>query len=180
SSMPVTSIDAGLFFDRDTDVRGDRYLHTLEPRLFYLNAPYHDQSDMPLFDTRPLTFSWGQLFRDNRYSGADRQADANQLTMALTSRLIRESHGREKLSASIGQILYFEDSRVVLGNERPVQDGKSAWIGDVNYAINDRWTMGASYQWNPTSKREDLASFRTRYLIGNDGIVNLSYRYRRN
>ena len=53
------SIDAGLFFDRDTTFRGERFLHTLEPRLFYLNAPYHDQSDMPLFDTRPMTFSWG-------------------------------------------------------------------------------------------------------------------------
>jgi LPS-assembly protein len=180
SSIPITSVDAGLYFDRDTLFRGERFLHTLEPRLFYLNAPYHDQSDMPLFDTRPLTFSWGQLFRDNRYSGADRQADANQLTMALTTRLIRESDGREKLSASVGQILYFEDSRTVVGREVPVEDGKSAWVADANYAINDRWTVGASYQWNPTSKREDLASFRTRYLIGDDGIVNLSYRYRRN
>ena len=180
SSMPVTSIDAGLFFDRNTTFRGDRFLHTLEPRLFYLNTPYHDQADMPLFDTRPLTFSWGQLFRDNRYSGADRQADANQLTMALTTRLIRESNGREKLSASVGQILYFEDSRTTVGGEIPVQDGKSAWVADANYAINDRWTIGASYQWNPTSRREDLASVRTRYLIGDDGIANLSYRYRRN
>ena len=45
-------------------------------------VPYTDQADMLLFDTQPLTFSWGQLFRDNRYSGADRQADANQLTLA--------------------------------------------------------------------------------------------------
>ena len=27
-----------------------------------------------------MTYSWGQLFRDNRFTGADRQADANQLT----------------------------------------------------------------------------------------------------
>ncbi len=180
SSTPITSIDAGLFFDRDTIFRGESFLHTLEPRLFYLNAPYRSQDDMPLFDTRPLTFSWGQLFRDNRYSGADRQADANQMTLALTSRMIRESDGREKLSASIGQIFYFEDSRTVVGGEIPVEDGRSAWVADANYAINDRWTIGASYQWNPTSRSEDLASFRTRYLIGNDGIVNLSYRYRRN
>ena len=180
SSIPITTVDAGLYFDRDMQFRGETFLHTLEPRLFYLNAPYHDQSDMPLFDTRPLTFSWGQLFRDNRYSGADRQSDANQMTLALTSRMIRESDGREKLSASIGQIFYFEESRTVVGNEIPVDDGRSAWIADTNYAINDRWTIGASYQWNPTSRSEDLASVRTRYLIGDDGIVNLAYRYRRN
>src|SRR5690606_21526376 len=179
-SQPIGSVDAGLFFDRDTRFRGETFLHTLEPRLFYLNSPYREQGDMPLFDTRPMTFSWGQLFRDNRYSGADRQGDANQLTTALTTRLIREADGREKLSASVGQIRYFEDARVTLGNEVPVQKGSSSWVADANYAINDRWTVGASYQWNQTSRREDLASIRTRYLIGDDGIVNLAYRYRRN
>jgi LPS-assembly protein len=180
SNIPITTVDAGLFFDRQTVFRGESFLHTLEPRLFYLRAPYHDQRDMPLFDTGPLSFSWGQLFRDNRYSGADRQADANQMTLAMTTRMIRESDGREKLSASIGQIFYFDESRTVLGNEIPVDQGRSAWVADANYAVNDRWTIGASYQWNPTNRSEDLASFRTRYLIGDDGIVNLSYRYRRN
>ena len=53
-------------------------------------APYRDQDGLPIFDTGPTTFSWGQLFRDNRYTGADRQTDANQLTAALTTRLISE------------------------------------------------------------------------------------------
>lgn len=180
SSMPITSVDAGLFFERNMKFRGDSFLHTLEPRMFYLNAPYRDQSGLPLFDTRPLTFSWGQLFRDNRYSGADRQADANQLTLALTTRMIRESDGREKLSASIGQIHYFDDSRTSIAGESPVGEGKSAWISDTTYAINDRWTISAGYQWNPSSRSDDLISMRTRYLIRDEGIVNLSYRYRRN
>lgn len=178
-SLPVATLDAGLYFDRHTRWGDSDYLNTLEPRIFYFNAPYRDQSGIPLFDTRPLTFGWGQLFRDNRYSGADRQADGNQLTLAVSSRLIREADGREKLSASLGQIRYFEDSRVTVPGENPVQQGKSAWIMDANYAPNDRWTIGASYQWDPKAGRRDLASLRTRYLIGDDGIVNLSYRYRR-
>ncbi|KAF1698547.1 LPS-assembly protein LptD [Pseudoxanthomonas jiangsuensis] len=178
-SLPVASLDAGLYFDRDTTWDGDAYLHTLEPRLFYLNAPYREQDGLPLFDTRPFTFSWGQLFRDNRYSGADRQTDANQLTVALTTRLIRQADGREKLSASLGQIRYFEDSRVVAPGETPVAQGKSAWVADANYMINDRWNLGASYQWDPKFRREDLASVRARYLWPNDGVVNLGYRYRR-
>ena len=180
ASHAIGSVDAGLFFDRSTRFRGEEYLHTLEPRLFYLNVPYREQDHMPRFDTRPMTFSWGQLFRDNRYSGADRQGDANQLTTALTTRLIRESDGREKLSASLGQIRYFEDARVTLDNEAPIQKGESAWVVDANYAINDRWTVGAAYQWNPATRREDLATFRTRYLVGDDGVINLAYRYRRN
>src|SRR3546814_3890725 len=98
SDLPISSLDAGLYFDRNIRFRGDDYVNTLEPRLFYLNVPYRNQDNLPIFDTGPMTFSWGQLFRDNRFSGADRQTDANQLTMAVTSRLIRESDGRAKRS----------------------------------------------------------------------------------
>ena len=179
-SLPIASLDAGLYFDRDANWGGQTFLQTLEPRLFYLHAPFRDQTALPLFDTQPLTFSWGQLFRDNRYTGADRQSDANQLTVALTTRLLRQSDGREKLSASLGQIHYLDDSRVTLPGETPVERGKSAWVADSTWSINDRWTIGGSYQWDPKFRRQDLASFRTRYLIGDDGIVNLGYRYRRN
>ena len=180
-SLPITTIDAGLFFDRDTSIKGKSYLQTLEPRVFYLNTPYRDQSGLPLFDTRAFTFSWGQLFRDSRYTGADRQNDANQLTLALSTRFIDQTTGKERFSASIGQIQYFDESRVtVTPGGAPVEKGKSAWIADSNYMINDRWTLGATYQWDPKYKREDLASVRARYLMSNDGVVNLSYRYRIN
>ena len=79
-SLPIGSIDAGLFFDRETSIRGKSFLQTLEPRLFYLRTPYRNRDELPIFDTRDFTFSWGQLFRDSRYTGADRQNDANQLT----------------------------------------------------------------------------------------------------
>lgn len=179
-SLPIASIDAGLFFDRNASFRGDRYLHTLEPRLFYLYAPYRNQDNLPRFDTRNLTFSWGQLFRDNRFSGADRQADANQLTLALSTRMLRESDGREKLALSVGQIRYFDDSRVGLTpTSGQIEDGKSSWVAEGSYAVNDRWTFNAGYQWDPKERRDELVSLRTRYLIGDYGIANLGYRYRR-
>ncbi|MBB1088471.1 LPS assembly protein LptD [Lysobacter sp. SG-8] len=178
-SMPITSIDAGLFFDRETRIGGENYLHTLEPRIYYLNVPYRDQSGIPSFDTAPMTYSWGQLFRDNRYTGADRQTDANQLTAALTTRLISEDDGRERLAASIGQIQYFDDVRTTLGSEQPIEQGKSAWIADVSVSPNDRWKINVGYQWDPKFKGEDLASVRLRYLLKDSGVINLGYRYRR-
>lgn len=179
-SLPVTSLDAGMFFDRETHLNDTPFLHTLEPRLYYLNVPYRDQSGLPLFDTRPFTFSWGQLFRDTRYSGPDRQNDAHQLTLALSTRLINQISGQEKLSASIGQIQYFDDSQVTTPGELPVEKGKSAWVADMNWALTDRWSLGGTYQWNPSYRKEDLMSFRARYLLPEDGVINLGYRYRRN
>jgi LPS-assembly protein len=179
-SVPITSVDAGLYFDRETVIRGDRYLHTVEPRIYYLRVPYEDQTGLPIFDTSPLTFSWGQLFRDSRFSGADRQSDANQLTTALTTRLISEDDGRERLSVSVGQIKYFDDSRVVMPGEPLIQQGKSAWVAETTIAPSDRWNISAAYQWDPKYRGTNLASLRARYLIGDEGIVNIGYRYRRN
>jgi LPS-assembly protein len=91
----------------------------LEPRLFYLYVPYRDQNDIPLFDSSPDGSRYDWLFRRNRFVGADRMGDANQLTAAVTTRVIDGASGRERLRASIGQIQYFEDRRVTLTPERP-------------------------------------------------------------
>jgi LPS-assembly protein len=177
-SLPIASLDAGLYFDRDTSWGGESFLQTLEPRLFYLRVPYRNQSNLPLFDTRDLTFSWGQLFRDNRFTGADRQTNANQVTLAMTSRLIRQSDGKEKLTASLGEILYFDSPRVGV-TQPPAERSRSAWVADANWAVSDRWTIGGSYQWDPDLHRKNLSTIRTQYLIGDEGVANFSYRYRR-
>jgi len=149
--------------------------------MYYLRVPYENQDDLPLFDTAPMTFSWGQLFRDNRYTGPDRQTDANQITVAVTSRLISSDDGRERLAASFGQIHYLDDSRVTttIGDDLAVEKGRSAWVADLSVSPSDRWTINAAYQWDPKFRREDLASLRARYLVGDSGVVNIGYRYRR-
>ncbi|WP_246064618.1 LPS assembly protein LptD [Pseudoluteimonas lycopersici] len=178
-SLPIASFDAGMYFDRDMDVRGHGFIQTLEPRIFYLYAPYRDQTDLPLFDTRAMTFSWGSLFRDNSFTGADRQTNANQVTVALSSRFLRQSDGFEKLVLNLGQIRYFDPPQVSTNSTIPAERSQSRWVADATYAVNDRWSMNGSYQWDPTDKRQYLASFSTRYLIGEDGVANLGYRYRR-
>jgi LPS-assembly protein len=110
-NLLVSSIDTGLFFERMFE---NGLQHTLEPRLYYLNVPFQDQSDTPLFDTSTPDFSVSQLFRDNRFIGGDRVGDTNQLTLALTSRIINPNTGDELLRASVGQIYYFEDRKVSL------------------------------------------------------------------
>ena len=178
-SLPIASFDAGMYFDRDTSVGGHGFIQTLEPRIYYLYAPYRDQNDLPIFDTRAMTFSWGSLFRDNRFTGADRQINANQLTLALSSRFLRQSDGFEKLVVNLGQIRYFDPPQVAIGTTPPTARVQSRWVADATYAINDRWNLNGSYQWDPETKQKYLASFNTRYLIGDDGVVNLGYRYRR-
>ena len=55
------------------------------------------------FDSSLPQFSFAELFRDNRFSGADRVGDANQLSAALTTKFINDS-GEELLSARCAAI----------------------------------------------------------------------------
>ena len=114
-ALPIASIDSGLIFERDAHLFGQAYTQTLEPRLYYLYVPYRNQDALPLFDTNLMTFNYWQLFSTNQYSGADRQMNANNLTGAVTTRLL-DAGGAERLSASFGQIRYFTPQRVQLPN----------------------------------------------------------------
>jgi len=176
---PIASLDAGLFFERGARLFGKNYLQTLEPRLYYLNVPYENQDDLPIFDTQELTFSFEQLFRANRFTGADRQMDANQATVALTTRLLEEASGRERLSASVGKIRYFEPQRVQLPGVPAMDPEGSAVVGDLELTLSDRWRVGLSQQWDPEDELSDLSALRAQYRWRPDAVFNFAYRFRR-
>ncbi|MDO7653244.1 MAG: LPS-assembly protein LptD, partial [Porticoccus sp.] len=112
-TVPVGIIDTGLYFERDTTLLSG-YTQTFEPRLYMVYSKYEDQSDLPDFDTSLLTFSYSQLFRDDRFVGGDRIGDAEQISVGFTTRLIDQSTGIERLRASLGQIFYLDDRYVSL------------------------------------------------------------------
>src|SRR5207237_1119406 len=87
-TTPITSGDGGIVFERDASLFGQSFVQTLEPRAFYVYIPFRDQSKIPVFDSALDDFNFGQLFSENRYLGNDRIGDANQLTVAVSSRLI--------------------------------------------------------------------------------------------
>lgn len=176
-SLPIASFDAGAFFERQVDWGGGM-LQTLEPRLFYLYVPYRDQDDLPLFDTQPLTFGWPGLFRSNRFSGGDRQGDANQVTLALTTRLLDGEDGRERLSASLGRIHFFETPRVTLPGAPALSDEGSAWVAEGRLALTERWSLGLAHQWDPEGERTALSAVRSQWRFDRGGLLNAAYRYR--
>ncbi len=178
-TTPIASLDAGLLFERNVSWFDRNLRQTLEPRLYYLYVPYRNQDALPLFDTQELTFSFGQLFRTNRFAGADRQADANQLTAALTTSLFDADNGDEIARASVGQIRYFDEQRVQLPGVPPRDFSQSAYVGELDLRLDDRWRVAVTQQWNPETDRTDLSSVRLQRRFGERSVANLSYRYRR-
>ena len=105
-------------FERDWQVFDTDFVQTLEPRAFYVYIPFATRAQAPVFDTALDDFNFSQLFTENRYLGNDRIGDANQLTLALTSRFLDPDTGAERLRVAVGQRFYFQDQRVTL-NEPP-------------------------------------------------------------
>src|SRR5947209_568907 len=78
-SLPIFSVDSGLIYERETNALGQGVIQTLEPRLYYVNIPFRDQNQIPLFDTAIADFNYAQIFSENMFSGGDRINDARQL-----------------------------------------------------------------------------------------------------
>jgi len=173
----ILSFDTGLFFERDND-RG--MVQTLEPRLFYLYVPFRDQEGLPDFDTAPFTFGFSQLFHFNRFTGADRQSDANQLSLALTTRSINRVSGHELWSLSFGQIIYFEDQRVVPADAGDLlDDSASPFIAEFVLHPTKRLSSRISFEWDWQNSEIDVAVLGVTHRAANGRRLGAEYRFRR-
>lgn len=177
-TLPILSLDSGLFFERDLNI-GTGVIQTLEPRAYFLYVPHESQDDIPLFDTSEYDFSFNQLFRDNRFSGADRVADANQLTLALTSRFLESDSGKERLRASIGSIIYFEDLDVTLTpTSTPISNSSSDLVAELSTNLTEYWSARSALQYDPHSSKTQKATVGFHYRNGNNKLFNATYRSR--
>ena len=177
-TTPVVSLDAGSFFERSSRWGQTDFVQTLEPRLFYLYVPEKSQDDIPVFDTGDYDFNFWTLFRENRFSGPDRMGDANQLALALTTRLLDPENGVQRFSASLGSLLYFRDREVTLPGEPVETDDSSSIIGEITLNLARNWRVKSELQWNPHDSHTARSDQHLQYRAGPRQLVNLAYRYR--
>ena len=186
--LPKFSLDSGLFAERDFQLGDSSLRHTLEPRLFYLYIPFENQDDIPIFDTSTNDFSFSQMFREERFNSVDRVQNTNQLTVALTSRLLDAETGVERLNLSVGEIFYFQDRKNNLkldpdGVVRPDDDDTrrfSNLIAELSGQITDHWSFTSGMQWNPEDSFFERGEVAVRYRNQGNQIFNVGYRFRQN
>jgi len=182
--VSVFSLDSGLFFDRPVTVAGLSATQTLEPRLYYLYSEQKDQQQLPNFDSAQLHMNFNQLFRDNRFSGGDRVGDANQLSAAVTSRLLT-ADGRERARISVGQIFHFADRTVSLDSPlqkwlilQPLDTDRSALIMEASYLPHERWQLMTDLQWDQEKNNIDQGSIAVQLRGDQERLFNFAFRYR--
>jgi LPS-assembly protein len=177
-AVPITTVDGGLFFERETEWLGRSFIQTLEPRAFYVSIPYRNQSNYPNFDTAVGDFNFSQLFTANRYLGIDRIGDANQLTLAVTSRFLDPATGEEKMRFAIGQQYYFESQQVTL-NEPPRTTNSSDILLSAEARLSDVWTAATLWDFQPSNKLTEIFNFGVRWQPGAGRVLNFTYRFNR-
>ncbi|MGD8909345.1 MAG: LPS-assembly protein LptD [Chromatiales bacterium] len=178
--VPAFSLDSGLVFERDSSWFGSSATQTLEPRLYYLYAPYDEQSDIPDFDTADLGLSFANLFKENRFSGYDRFGDANQLAFGLTSRWLEADSGLERLRASMGQIYYRQDREVQLTGAVE-ENPSSAVVAELSTQVGKYWRGIMTVRRDPHLEEEniDTGRFRIHYRTPRNHLLNLDYNFNR-
>ena len=172
----IFSLDTGLYFDR---VNGNGSRQALEPRLFYLYVPYEQQADLPRFDTGEFTFGFSQLFNTNRFSGADRQGDANQVALAISTRNYNPRTGTVKWSLNFGQIFYLDPLKVQLTGTAPTRTDYSPFIAEFNWQPFNRFSARTGAQWDWETNKLDVASLGASYAGSTGQRASFDYRFRR-
>jgi LPS-assembly protein len=177
-SLPISSLDAGMIFERPFGHENQR-LFTFEPRLLYLFIPFREQGDLPVFDTALPDLNLVQLFRRNRYVGADRVGDSNQLSAGLSARMLDADSGRQFLSATLGQAWFFESPLVTLPGEIAGTREYSNFFAELDLTAYQNWNVRAGLEWDPDATRNEKGELSVQYRPAPESVINVGYRFRR-
>ncbi len=183
-TLPMFSLDSGLYYDRDTSLAGNAMVQTLEPRLFYLWVPFQRQDTIPDFDSDLLQLSYEQLFREDRFTGHDRVGEANQVSVGVTSRFLDAATGFERMSMSLGRAFYFQDRlNSVEGSSRagsPITDEskESPWVAEAVFRASEAWRVLAEWHYDDHGDESELLGMNLRYQPDVDHLLNFGYRQR--
>lgn len=179
-NLPIFSLDSGVIFERDRGLFGQNFIQTLEPRFYYVRIPYKDQNHLPNFDSAQADFSFTQMFTENRFFGSDRIGDANQITMALTSRLLEQDNGAEQFRVAVGQRFNTRTPKVNLETSTGDIPNKSDILFAASGRLTAAWSLDSSLQHNPNQSHTEKYNISARYQPEAGKLMNLGYRFIRN
>lgn len=178
-TLPLLSLDSGIALERESNMFGGDYIQTLEPRIFYVYVPYRDQAQLPNFDSAITDFNFTQIFTENRFSGSDRIGDANQVTLAATSRLLDQHTGVERLRVMMGERFSFRAPRVNLTTPA-VSTNKSDILLAASGQMTRTVALYSEYQFDPNQSHSQRFTIASHYRPELGKTLNLGYRFTRN
>ena len=154
-----------------------RHTQTFEPEVLYQYIPYEDQSNIALYDTTDRMSDYYSNFSFRNYTGKDRIADINAITMGVTSRLL-DPHNREIVRFGVSQTYSFNTSKVTLAPRDPINTSpRSPMAMFFNAEPVNGLTLHAGLSYD--SEEDNLKSWNamTQYKNENGLLVQVGYRF---
>lgn len=179
-TLPILSLDSGIELERDWSTFGNDYVHTLEPRAFYVYVPYKKQDHLPNFDSAQASFDFTQMFTENRFFGSDRVGDANHITLALTSRLLEQGGGAEQLKLMLGERFSFTAPQVHLIAPATTTTSRSDILLAASGKIAKAWSFDSEFQYDPNQSHSHRYNIATHFRPELGKSLDLGYRFARN
>lgn len=176
-TIPQVRINGQINFERFTELFDQNYRQTLEPQFQYLYVGYEDQRGIGIYDTAQLQDDYFGLFRDRRFSGLDRIADANQMTLGITTRLF-DDHNQEATKFSLGQIFYLQDSKLGYEDNIFEQDqSTSVLAAELDTRLTQDWYLGAAIQYDTNTSDNKKTEVTLDFRPETNKLLQFSYRY---
>jgi len=176
-TIPQVRINGQINFERFTELFEQNYRQTLEPQFQYLYVGYEDQRGIGIYDTAQLQDDYFGLFRDRRFSGLDRIADANQVTLGITTRLF-DDHNQEATKFSLGQIFYLQDSKLGYEDNIFEQDqSTSVLAAELDTRLTQDWYLGAAIQYDTNTSDNKKTEVTLDFRPETNKLLQFSYRY---
>ena len=154
---PIVSFDSGLKFEKLISSGQSAWLQTLEPRLFILHQGGNLKASENLYDSRQFNPSFNNLFRKNRFSGVDALIPGEQLSVALTSRLLSQANGQEVLRVQAGKAFFHYDLPTQTYDQM-TEAGKSAIFIEASWQPRKNLKLDGKINWN-TDQKSIISSY---------------------
>jgi LPS-assembly protein len=177
-AVPTFSLDAVSVLERSASWGGREMVQTLEPRIFYVNTPYRDQSRLPVYDSGRYDYNFATVYTENAFVGNDRIADNKLVTLGATSRFIDPATGIEAARFGLAQRVRLKDQNVLMPTEtEPVSERLSDVLAGAMVQISPAWQVDSTVQYNPKTARSMRTTAGMRYIPGNYRLLTAAYRY---
>jgi len=168
-TVPKVRFHGGINLERATEYFNTNFKQTLEPQL--------QQNNIGVYDTAILQDNFDGLFRDKRFSGLDRIAEANQYSWGLTSRLLDEKN-IERMRLSLGRIVYLNDSNFNQDESGTTID-ESALAADLLIRASKHWQISSNIQYNTDLDITRQSQTNIDYHFTNNNLIQVNHRYTR-
>jgi LPS-assembly protein len=184
-TVPIISIDATLFAERNFSLWGKTLFQTLEPRAYYLYIPKVNQDNLPIFDTGAMDINTHTMYLPHRFSGGytqfggDRVGDANRMTLGVSSRLSHKDTGRQIMSIGIGQVFHLDRREITLPGQRYSNKALSNLFAEGEINLSSTTKIIGSLVWEPESKKAERKALSLLYQPEQNTILKAAYRFTR-